>query len=265
MGYLSELWSVFQRGMIVLWRNKILFFGNLLLPLFVIIIMGPAASSQTLGKLSFEQLASGMMTIMIFFSGMFIPNSIIWDRDTKYLNILFVAPCHRSSIILGYSLVGAVRSILQTVLIYVGACLISEWMGYAISFSVGVFFGLIGIALLVTIFVGGFMTIIASYSKNSETFFLIASIIGSPLIFLSNAFFTPESLPFGLGLFGRFNPLNHVVNAVRYLMFGESYPGSGDPVLPAGVTPWEGPVLIIILAIAFTLLGTYFFVRSVKK
>jgi len=265
VGYNTEVWSIFQRGMIILLRNRLLLIGNLILPFFVIVILGPAADIQSFGGLSFEQLATGIMCMMIFTSGMFIPNNLIWDRDTKYLNILFVSPCHRSSIILGYSLVGAVRSTLQIIIIYAGACGISFVMGYGINFSISVLIGLIGITILVTIFVGGFMTIIASYSKNSETFFLIAGIIGMPLIFLSNAFFNPENLPFNLGIFGRINPLNHVVNTVRYLLFGQYYPGTTDPVLTSGVTVWEGPFLIFILAIAFTLLGTYIFVRTVKK
>ncbi|MFX1296541.1 MAG: ATP-binding cassette domain-containing protein, partial [Promethearchaeota archaeon] len=105
--------------------------------------------------------------------------------------------------------------------------------------------------------------IIASYSKNIETFFLFSSMIVAPLIFLSNVIFSSESLPFNLGVFRRFNPLNHVVNTVRYLLFGNYYPGTTDTVLPAGITPWEGPLLIITLAIIFTFLGTWVFVRTV--
>jgi ABC-type polysaccharide/polyol phosphate export permease len=131
-------------------------------------------------------------------------------------------------------------------------------MGYNISFSVGIMFGLIAITILITIFVGGFMTIIASYSKNSETFFMLSGIIGMPLMFLSNVFFKPESLPFNLGVVGKFNPLNYMVDTIRYLMLG---PGE----LPPGEAPWMGPVLILVLAIGFTFLGTYIFVRTVKK
>ena len=258
MGYFSELTAIFQRGMIVLWRNKLLFFGNILMPLAVIAIMGPAASSQTFGSLSFEDLTTGMLGILIFISGIFIPNSIIWDRDSKYLNILFVSPCNRSSIILGYSLVGAVRSTAQTLIIYIGACIISSSMGYNISFSGWIMFGLIAITILITIFVGGFMTIIASYSKNSETFFMLSGIIGMPLMFLSNVFFKPESLPFNLGALTKFNPLNYFIDTIRYLVLG---PGA----LPPGEAPWMGPVLMIVLAIAFTFLGTYIFVHTVKK
>jgi len=266
MGYLSELMAIFTRGMIILWRNRLLLLGNLVMPFAIIAIMGPAANLQTFGYLSFEYLTTGIMGMMVFFSGMFIPNNIIWDRDTKYLNIIFVSPCNRSTIVLGYSLVGAVRSTLQILIIYIGACVISIVLGYNntnpqkglpyISFSIPVLFGLIGITILVTIFVGGFMTIIASYSKNSETFFLLASIIGMPLIFISNMFFKPENLPFNLGALGIINPLNYLINTIRYLMLGE---------LPPGEMPWEGPLLIIVLAVIFTFLGTYTFVRSVKK
>ena len=129
-------------------------------------------------------------------------------------------------------------------------------MGYDIVFSGGVLIGLIAITILTTVFVGGFMTIIASYSKNSETFFMLSGIIGMPLMFLSNSFFSPESLPFGLGIVGRVNPLNYMIDTVRYLVLGE---------LPPGVAPWEGPLLLIILAVVFTFLGTYIFVRTVKK
>jgi len=256
MGYLSELMAVFQRGMIVLWRNKLLFFGNILMPLAVVIFFGPAADAQTFGNLSFESLSTGMLGLMVFFSGMFIPNNIIWDRDSKFLNILFVSPCNRSSIILGYSLVGAVRAIAQTLIIYIGVCIISSSMDYDILFSGWVMLGLLAITILTTIFVGGFMTIIASYSKNSETFFMLSGIIGMPLMFLSNAFFDPGSLPFNLGLVGRINPLNYMIDTVRYLVLGKLTPG---------VAPWEGPVLLIILAVVFTFLGTYIFVRTVKK
>ncbi|MHA1265618.1 MAG: ABC transporter permease [Candidatus Helarchaeota archaeon] len=264
MGYLSELRAVFERGIIVLWRNKILLFGNIVMPLAIIIVMGPAADAQTFGDLSFEYLVTGMMCMMIFFSGIFIPNNIIWDRDSGFLNILFVSPAHRSSIVLGYSLVGAVRSTIQVTIIYIGAVLVSMGLGYDIYFSLGVFFGLIGLTILVTIFVGGFMTIIASISKNAETFFLLAGMIGMPLMFLSNIFFKPESLPFGLGVVGRYNPLNHLANTIRYLMFGDTFPGGGS-TLSSGVTPWEGPVIITLFAIIFTILGTYIFVKTVKK
>ena len=255
MGYLSELWAVFQRGLIILWRNKVLLFGNLLMPIAIVIILGPAADAQTLGDLSFEYLTTGIICVMIFFSGMFIPNNLIWDRDSKFLNILFVSPCHRSSIVLGYSLIGAVRSTLQVLIIYIGACIISSAMGFEIYFSVGILFGLLLITILVTVFVGGFMVVIASFSKNSETFFLLAGIIGMPLMFLSNVFFKAESLPFNLGAFGKVNPLNYLVDTVRYLMLGAQPSGS----------VWDGPILITILAVVFTFLGTYVFVRTVKK
>ncbi|NVM53420.1 MAG: ABC transporter permease [Candidatus Helarchaeota archaeon] len=263
MGYLSELWAVFWRGLIALWRNKILLIGNLIMPFAMIFFMAPAADTS---GFSFEYLATGMMCMMIFFSGMFIPNNIIWDRDSKFLNILFVSPAHRSTIILGYSLVGAVRSTIQVSIIYLGAVGLSAAMGYEIYFSGGDFCLLILLTILTTILVGGFMTIIASYSKNSETFFLLSGMIGLPLMLMSNIFFEPTSFPIDLSGFGRFNPLNHLANTVRYLMFGDEVPGS-TPIatLPAGVSPWEGPLIIILLAIVFTILGTYVFVRTVKK
>ena len=258
MGYLSEVRAVFQRGLIVLWRNKLLFFGNILMPLAVVIFFGPAAQFQTGGTIGFDSLSTGMLGLMCFFSGMFIPNNLIWDRDSKFLNILFVSPCHRSSIILGYSLVGAVRAVAQTLIIYIGICITSASMGYDIVFSGWILIGLIAVTILSTIFVGGFMVVIASYSKNSETFFMLSGIIGMPLMFLSNTFFNAESLPFGLGIVGRINPLNYMIDTVRYLILGEEW-------LSPGVAPWEGPVLLIILAVVFTFLGTYVFVRTVKK
>jgi ABC-2 type transport system permease protein len=255
MGYMSELMGVFQRGMIVLWRNKLLFFGNIIMPLAVVVIFGPAAQFQIGDDLGFDSLSTGMLGLMCFFSGMFIPNNLIWDRDSKFLNILFVSPCNRSSIILGYSLVGAVRSVAQTLIIYIGICIVSSTMGYDIVFSGWVLIGLIAITILMSLFVGGFMTIIASYSKNSETFFMLSGMIGMPLMFLSNVFFTPASLPFGLGIIGRINPLNYMIDTVRYLILG----------VPQDTAPWEGPVLLVILAVVFTFLGTYVFVRTVKK
>ncbi|NVM29479.1 MAG: ABC transporter permease [Candidatus Helarchaeota archaeon] len=255
MSYFKEMLAVFQRGLVVLWRNKILLFGNLIMPFAIIIILGPAAHAQSVGDLSFKDLATGIMCMMIFFSGMFIPNNLIWDRESGFLNIMFVSPCHRSSIILGYSLVGAVRSTLQVVIIYIGAVLVGNSLGYNIPFGFDILILLILLTILMTIFVGGFMTIIASFSKNSETFFLLAGMIGMPLIFLSNVFFKPENLPFGLGALGVVNPINYLVNLVRYIIL--------DEIPPEG--PLLGLLILITTAILFTLLGTYSFVRSAKK
>ena len=256
MTYFQELLAVFQRGLIVLWRNKLLLIGNMIMPIAVIIVIGPAADKQTIGDLKYEDLATGIMCMMIFFSGMFIPNNIIWDRDSGFLNMMFVSPCHRSTIVLGYSLVGAVRSTLQVIIIYVGASLIGTSLGhYELRLGVDILIILILLTILMTIFVGGFMTIIASFSKNSETFYLFSSMIGMPLIFLSNVFFNPENLPFGIGALGAVNPLNYLVNLVRYITIGT--------VPPEG--PFLGLIILILCAIGFTLLDTWAFVRNVKK
>ena len=255
MTYFQELLAVFQRGLIVLWRNKLLLIGNMILPIAVIIVIGPAADAQTVG-LEYEDLATGIMCMMIFFSGMFIPNNIIWDRESGYLNMMFVSPCHRSTIVLGYSLVGAVRSTLQVTTIYIGASLIGISLGHVnLRLGVDILILLILLTILMTVFVGGFMTIIASFSKNSETFFLLSGMIVMPLIFLSNVFFNPASLPFGIGAFGAVNPLNYLVNLVRFITIGT--------VPPEG--PFLGIIILALGAIGFTLLGTFSFVRTVKK
>lgn len=255
MTYFQELLAVFQRGLIVLWRNKLLLIGNMIMPIAVIIVIGPAADAQSFGALSYEELSTGIMCMMIFFSGMFIPNNIIWDRESGYLNMMFVSPCHRSTIILGYSLVGAVRSTLQVTIIYIGATLIGSALGHNLRLSVEVLILLVLLTILMTIFVGGFMTVIASFSKNSETFFLLSGMIGMPLIFLSNVFFQPESLPFGIGAFGLVNPLNYLVNLVRYITIGT--------VPPEG--PFLGIIILSLGAVGFTLLGTWAFTFRSRK
>jgi len=258
---ISSTLAVFERQLYILWRKKIYLFTGILLPVFFILGIGPALENLTL-KVSTEYVASGIICFTVIFGSMQGPFSLIYDRDTNYLNIQLVSPIPRFSIILGVSLAGAFRAIIECILMYI----------IAIGTGIANFYisplhiiGFLICAILISVFIEGLFSSLLSIIKDTETFSLVSNFISMPFIFLSNAFFPTSSYRntpfFWVEQFGYFNPVNYALNTIRYFLMG---------YCPDYLTlePWIGPLSVIIigiLALSFTFIGTYLFLYSVKK
>ena len=254
--------AVFERQLLLLWRKKIYFFLSLGMPAFIIFGIGPAASFLTAGGISNEYMISGILCFSIIFSSMQGPLSLLFDKEQGYLNVELVSPIPRYSIILGQSLAGGFRALLQSLIIYT----IAISSGLCTEFSINPLnvIGLFGFAIIIAVFIEGFFSGILSITKNTESFAMVTQLIGMPFILLSNVFIPTDSYQGALSFIkyiGYYNPVNYALNGIRYILMGQT-PGFEL------WAPWIGPfsiLLIALLAIVFTLTGTYLFLRSVKK
>ncbi|MHA1694812.1 MAG: ABC transporter permease [Candidatus Helarchaeota archaeon] len=253
--------AVFERQLLIFWRKRVYFFLSLLLPAFFIFGIGPAVQSLTSQGVTTSYIASGIICFSIIFSAMQGPLALLYDKDIGYLNIELVSPIPRFSIILGQSLAGSFRAILQCIIMYS----ISIIANVNFSYNPINILGFLFVAILTAIFVEGLFSGVLAIAKNAESFSMITNFIGLPFIFMSNTFLPlsafKNSAFFWIEYAGYFNPVNYSLNGVRYFLMGYC-PGfeSFGPLI--GLVS----ILIIgILATLFTITGTYLFLRSVKK
>ncbi|MEW6011120.1 ABC transporter permease [Methanobacterium alkalithermotolerans] len=173
----------------------------------------------------------GIIGQTILFTSIFSGLSVIMDRQYGFLKEILVAPISRPSLVMGKALGISTAAVIQATILLI------------LSFIVGVpmtpvvFILCMGIALVMSVGLGGLGLVIAAFTDSMEGFNLIMSFIVLPMFLLSGALFPITGLPSWLQTGVYLNPLTYGVDALRYAILGES-------ALPLGVS------IIVISAFA---------------
>ncbi|GAB6055134.1 ABC transporter permease [Methanobacterium movens] len=173
----------------------------------------------------------GIIGQTILFTSIFSGLSVIMDRQYGFLKEILVAPISRPSLVMGKALGISTAAVIQATILLL------------LSFIVGVpmtpvvFILCMGIALIMSVGLGGLGLVIAAFTDSMEGFNLIMSFIVLPMFLLSGALFPITGLPSWLQTGVYLNPLTYGVDALRYAILGES-------ALPLGVS------IIVISAFA---------------
>ncbi len=173
----------------------------------------------------------GIIGQTILFTSIFSGLSVIMDRQYGFLKEILVAPISRPSLVMGKALGISTAAVIQATILLI------------LSFIVGVpmtpvvFILCMGIALIMSVGLGGLGLVIAAFTDSMEGFNLIMSFIVLPMFLLSGALFPITGLPSWLQTGVYLNPLTYGVDALRYAILGES-------ALPLGVS------IIVISAFA---------------
>jgi ABC-2 type transport system permease protein len=165
-------------------------------------------------------LAPGILAQSVLFAAIFYGISAIWERDLGILHRYMVSPAPRSALVLGKAASSAVRGILQAVMVY----LLAVVMSIHISFNP---LHLLGVATLIALGSGLFATFslaVACIVKTRERFMGIGQVLTMPIFFASNAIYPIDIMPDWLKAVSLANPLSYEVDALRALMLigGES-------------------------------------------
>ena len=161
-------------------------------------------------------LAPGILAQSVLFAAIFYGISAIWERDLGILHRYMVSPAPRSALVLGKAVASAARGLLQAVIVYVLAVL----MSINVSFNP---LHLLGVAAMIALGSGLFATFslaIACIVKTRERFMGIGQVLTMPIFFASNAIYPIEIMPDWLKVVSLANPLSYEVDALRALMLG---------------------------------------------
>jgi len=221
--YISKEWQainiIWQRELLLFWRNKIKVSTSIFLPFILVLIMGKGMSAlvtpQMLGFDFSHFFYSGVLVLSIVMAVFDSTFSLVWDREFGFMREILVAPISKTEIAVGKILGAASRGLIQGLLILAVAPFLEITLSPA---TIGLCLLFI---ILVSIGMAGLGVIIASHITRMETFSLLMQFVVSPLIFLSGAFFPIEKIPLWMQSVSHFNPLFYALNGLRYILGGK--------------------------------------------
>jgi len=152
------------------------------------------------------------------FTAIFWGAIIIFDRRFGFLSELLVAPVSRFKILMGSTLGGATVTLIQSVLVLIIAMAIGfrpeNWLGVPIALV---------IMAVMSLTLANLGAGLASSVEDFQGFQAINSFIMFPLFFLSNALYPLTNAPDVLKIVASANPLSYAVDALRFVLLGESH------------------------------------------
>ncbi|MBN1860803.1 MAG: ABC transporter permease [Candidatus Thermoplasmatota archaeon] len=247
----QAIYMLWLRQMKRFLRAKSRVISTIVQPLFFLFILGFGFNVATFPGMEGSYiyfLAPGIIAMAILFSSMFTGVSVLWDRQSGFLQEVLVAPVSRLSIVIGRTLGGATVALIQGIIIMI----IAIALGVSIASPLGLLLTFI-IMVLLSFTAVGFGLILASKMQDFEGFQAIMSLILMPLLFLSSAFFPINTaLPGWLRTIAFFNPLFYMIDGMRGSLTGVN--NILHPLVDLGI--------ISVLCIVIMGLGTYFFNKS---
>jgi len=216
--FFRQMLAVAEADIRKLMHDPVELFTRMIQPVLWLAVFGPVFSRTraipTGGLRYLDFLAPGILAQSVLFGAIFYGISLIWERDLGILQKFMVSPAPRSALVGGRALSSAIRSLFQTVLVYlisflVGVNLRFEWWTIAaVLFAV-----MLGAAIFST-----FSLIAACIVKSRERFMGIGQVLTMPLFFASNAIYPLAMMPPWLRALSRINPLSYQVDLLRALM-----------------------------------------------
>ena len=248
---LQAIYMLWLRQMKRFLRAKSRVLSTIVQPLFFLFILGFGFNIAVFPGMQgsyINFLAPGIIAMAILFSSMFTGVSVLWDRQSGFLQEVLVAPVSRLSIVIGRTLGGATIALFQGFIIMIIALV----LGVPVVDLQGLLLTVV-IMVLLSLTAVGFGLILASKMRDFEGFQSIMSLILMPLLFLSSAFYPiNDSLPGWLQVLSYCNPLFYMIDGMRGSLTGVN--NVLHPLVDLGI--------ILTLCIIIMGLGTYFFNKS---
>ena len=143
-----------------------------------------------------------------------VSTSLFSVRFQRSIEEMLVSPMHYSLLLLGFTLSGVLRGVIVAVLVYVVA-----------YFFVDIDFFRIPMTLLVVVLVAALFSLAGftngMLARTFDDVALVPTFILAPLTYLGGVFYGTSMLPIFWQKVSFFNPIFHMVSALRHAMIGQ--------------------------------------------
>lgn len=234
----TEFLTIFWRDILKFIRIRSMLFTSLVQPAIWLALYGLSMSSNFSllalggspppGVISVNYLtfmAAGVVSLTILFTCLYSGITLQFDKEFGLMKEIMASPLPRSHIILGLSLSGVVKSLLQATVIFLFGCVLG--VRFFEGFSLGsVLLSILGIVLFVVLLALGLLflsSIIALRLESHEGLQGVITLLSLPLFFASNALYPITSLPAIVRIASYVNPLSHFINGFRYFSLGPDF------------------------------------------
>jgi ABC-2 type transport system permease protein len=223
--------AIYWRDMLKFCRNRALLFSALIQPVLWLILYGVSMTSNInifysnsvapTGALSITYMTfmtAGVVGMTILFTCLYAGQNIQFDKQYGLMKEIVVSPISRSQILLGETLSGITKALIQAAIVIAFGYVLGIQFFYGLTLT-GALAAIGGVLLFAVIFSTGLMFLssaIAMRVRDHNVSQAIITLLTLPLFFASNALYPLDSLPTVLKAAAFLNPLTHFINGIRY-------------------------------------------------
>jgi len=170
-------------------------------------------------------ITSGVIGMTILFTCLYSGQNLQFDKQYGLMKTIVVSPMPRSQILIGTTLSGITKCLIQTTIITLFGYILGAQLfaGFLLS---NIITSAIGLILFSILFSAGLMflsNMIGLKVNNHDVSQAIMALLTLPLFFASNALYPAETLPFTMKLLCYVNPLAYFIDSVRYFTIGPNF------------------------------------------
>jgi len=234
----TEFLTIFWRDMLKFIRIRSMLFTSLVQPAIWLAIYGLSMSSNFAllapgsspppGVISVNYLtfmAAGVVSLTVLFTCLYSGITLQFDKEFGLMKEMVASPLPRSHILLGLSLSGVVKSLIQATVIFLFGYILGVRFFEGSTLAVA-FLSVLGILLFVVLLALGLLflsSVIALRLESHEGLQGVITLLSLPLFFASNALYPITSLPEVIRIVSYVNPLSHFINGFRYFSLGSDF------------------------------------------
>ena len=239
--------------MVKFFRTKALLFSVLIQPVLWLVLYGISMSSNIniffssasnlpgVASVSYMTfMTAGVVGMTILFTCLYAGQNVQFDKQYGLMKEIVVSPLPRSQILLGVTLGGITKSLIQATIVILFGYLLGVQFFFGLS-AIGILVAIGGVLLFAVLFSMGLMFLssaIAMKVRDHNVSQAVITLLTLPLFFASNALYPSNSLPDMLQILAYLNPLSHFINGMRYFgiapdfySFGIQYSTSAGALL----------------------------------
>ena len=272
----TEFLTIFWRDMVKFFRSKAMLFTALVQPALWLALFGISMSSNfdlitpvspnQLGVPSVNYLtfmAAGVISMTVLFTCLYSGISLQFDKQFGLMKEIVASPLPRSHILLGLSLSGVAKSLIQSAIIVLFGFILGVrfFEGFTIEQTL---LSLLGITLFIVLFALGLLFLSSTVALMLETHESLQgaiTLLSLPLFFASNALYPTASLPLAIQIVSFGNPLSYFITGMRYFSLGPNFYSVGTYYAYGAYDVLTACVFLLLFDIIMFLLA----LRAIKK
>jgi len=272
----TEFLTIFWRDMLKFFRIKAMLFTSLIQPALWLALYGISMSSNfdlIIPEIPISQgftpvnyltfMAAGVISLTILFTCLYSGITLQFDKEFGLMKEMLASPLPRSHILIGLSLSGIAKSLIQTLIIIVFGYVLGVRFFNTFSLMETVV-SVLGILLFILLFAIGLLFLsstIALRLKTHEGLQGVITLLSLPLFFASNALYPITSLPWAIRIISYGNPVSYFIQGLRYFTLGSNFYSFGNYYQYSSFDV----LFALLFLLGFAIITYLFALRTIKK
>jgi ABC-2 type transport system permease protein len=252
---LNAIFAIAAREVLAAIKSPVSIAFNVLFPIIFIGILGGSIAQNLSGSLPYDYLpfmVIGMVANSMYQGTIVGVTNLVEERENDFTAELFVAPISRYAVLLG-KIVGAGIASMAALVGIMAMIVVMQ-----IHMNAGDLLRVIALAPILALSGGALGVFFIGFVHDPKTAGAGVALLVFPQMFLSGAIIPIASSSGILGVLANLMPMTYSIDLARNIF----YAGKPEAVYTVLHSVWLDLGVTALFFVAFTVIGTYFFVRS---